>query len=121
MASKKPTVYLDTTIISSCWYEGSDVLAFGRRLATREWWNTERRHFDLRISAVTEDELRAGHYPRQSEALAMARRLSFLPMLARVWELADRLTKEHVVPENKSGDALQMAVAVVHRMDYLLT
>ena len=42
---KKPTVYLDTTIISSYWYEGTDVLALGRRLSTREWWEAERTQF----------------------------------------------------------------------------
>jgi hypothetical protein len=36
VAAKKPTVYLDTTILSSYWYEGADVLAIGRRITTRE-------------------------------------------------------------------------------------
>lgn len=121
MAAKKPTVYLDTTILSSYWYEGSDILALGRRLTIREWWDTERLHFRLWISSVTEDELEVGQYRRQADALAMARRMRFLPMPARAREFAETLVKEHVVPESKPGDALQMAVAAAHRMDYLLT
>jgi hypothetical protein len=120
-ASKKPTVYLDTTIISSYWYEGSDILALGRRFATREWWDMERSHFTLWVSSVTQDELKAGHYPRQAEALAMSRRLRFLPMLAEAREFAERLVQRHVVPDTKPGDALQMAIAAAHRRDYLLT
>jgi len=118
---KKPTVYLDTTILSSYWYEGSDILALGRRMTTREWWAAERSRFTLWVSSVTEDELEAGTYPRQAEALAMARRLPFLPMVRESREFAEQLMHRRVVPDSKPGDALQMAVAAVHRVDYLLT
>lgn len=118
---KKPTVYLDTNVISSYWYEGTEILSQGRRIATREWWETERQFFTLWVSDVTEDELEAGKYPRQVETLAMARRLRYLPMLEEVYELAEQLVAENVVPTSKPGDALQMAVATVHGIDYLLT
>jgi len=32
MAGKKPTAYLDTTILSSYWYEGPDILVLARRV-----------------------------------------------------------------------------------------
>jgi hypothetical protein len=121
MGARKPTVYLDTNIIASYWYEGTDILALGRRVTTREWWETERSHFAIWASSVTEDELEAGRYPRQRDALAMARRLRFLALPTRVREFAEQLIAEHVVPDSKPGDALQMAIAAVHRMDYLLT
>jgi hypothetical protein len=120
-AGKKPTVYLDTTIISSYWYEGYDVVPLGRRFATREWWETERRYFTLWVSSVTYDELKAGVYPRQEEATAMANKLRSLPMAAAAREFAERLLHEHVVPDTKPGDALQMAIAAAHHIDYLLT
>jgi len=120
-SGKKPAIYLDTTIVSSYWYEGSDVLALGRRFATRDWWDTERGHFALWISSVTMDELSAGVYPRQAEAIAMARRLRFLPVLGEIQQFAEELLRRHVVPDTKPGDALQMAIAAVHRIDYLLT
>ncbi len=96
---RKPTVYLDTSIVSSYWYEGTDVLALGRRVTTREWWDTERSYFTIWASSVTEEELEAGKYPRQREALAMARRLRFLPLLASVREFAQQLVAAHVVPD----------------------
>jgi hypothetical protein len=89
--------------------------------ATRDWWDTERQHVTLWVSDVTDDELEAGSYPRQVEALAMARRLRYLPMLREVYEFAELLVTENVVPMSKPGDALQMAVAAVHGVDYLLT
>jgi|SRR6266404_3984674 len=54
---QKPTVYLDTNIFSAYWYEGHDVAAAARRFHTREWWAFERRHFALRISVTTINEL----------------------------------------------------------------
>jgi len=119
--SKKPTVYLDTNILSSYWYEGADVLALARRITTREWWDTERSYFSLFASSVTEAELEAGVYPRQPEALAMARRLRFLPILGESREFSNLLIRRRVVPESKPSDALQMAIATSHHMDYLLT
>ena len=49
---KKPTVYLDTTIISAYWFEGADVASLARRLKTREWWDIERLHFSLWSSGL---------------------------------------------------------------------
>jgi hypothetical protein len=65
--------------------------------------------------------LEAGVYPRQQEALATVRRLRFLPMLNEVRQFAEQLIRNRIIPESKTGDAMQMAIAVVHRIDYLLT
>ena len=73
----KPSVYLDTTIISAYWYAGSDLASFARRLKTREWWELERPHFAVWTSNVSElaDEiLAAGVVPENKprDALQMA-------------------------------------------------
>src|SRR5687767_12358788 len=57
---KKPSVYLDTNIISAYWYSGSDVAALARRASTRAWWEQERENFSVWGSAASEDELAAG-------------------------------------------------------------
>src|ERR1700687_686946 len=44
---KKPSIYIDTSIISAFWHESPDVSMLARRFHTREWWNLERRHFTL--------------------------------------------------------------------------
>jgi hypothetical protein len=117
----QPTIYLDTAVISSYWYDGANVISQARRIATRVWWDSESKHFEVWASRVTEEELRGGWYPRQAQALAMVRRLRFLPLTGDVRQFADRLLEAKVVPDNKPRDALQMAVATVHEMDYLLT
>jgi hypothetical protein len=118
---KKPTVYLDTSVISAYWYEGTDVLALARRVKTHEWWDVERGFFALRGSVVVETELRDGRFPRQADCQAMARRLSYLPITSGTRDLFDALIAEKVVPENKPRDAFHMALAAVHEVDYLLS
>ena len=34
---KKPTLYLDTNIISTLYYDGADINGLARRMATRDW------------------------------------------------------------------------------------
>lgn len=118
---KKPTVYLDTNIISTLHYDGTDFAAMARRMATRDWWDSERRSFSLFGSMVTEQELAAGVYGNQKDCVRFARRLRYLPVLAAVRRVAATLIDETVIPKGKPGDAAQLAIAVVHKMDYLLT
>lgn len=118
---RKPSIYLDTTIPSAFWYEGGDVLALGRRIMTRDWWDAESLHFELYVSSVTEDELEAGKFRRQGDCLKMVRRLRYLAIHRTVRDLANELLVSRVVPSTKPGDALQIAVATAHAMDYLLT
>jgi len=117
----KPSVYLDTNIISSYWYVGSDIAGRARRLTTREWWRNEQRHLAIWASAASEDELAAGRFPRQADCLRFVRRLPYLPINAKVRRFAGTLVEAGVVPAEKPGDALQMAVCAVHRIDYLLS
>jgi hypothetical protein len=103
------------------WYSGSDVVALARRVTTREWWEKERESFSVWASAASEDELAAGKFRRQMECLRFVRRLSFLPISGETRRIAARLVEFGVVPAEKPGDALQMAVCAVHRIDYLLS
>jgi hypothetical protein len=118
---EKPSVYLDTSIISAYWYEGADVASFARRLKTREWWELESRRFDIWTSNVSEDELRAGRFPRQADCLSMVRRLKYLPITRPANELFQAILEAGVVPASKPRDAIQMALSTAHKMDYLLS
>jgi hypothetical protein len=119
--ARKPTIYLDTTIPTMMFYYGHDILTLGRHVATREWWDGEREHFQLLSSVVTENELVAGDYPWQKDALALARRIPYLPFTAEMRERARFYLRERIVPDTKGGDALQLAFATVYQVDYLLS
>ena len=111
---KRPTVYLDTSIISAYWEATKDPSALAWRLKTQEWWEFERRHFELWTSRATESELRAGRFRHQTACVRMARRIPHLVIDRTVDELVDELLSRRIVPETKPGDAVQMAVAAAH-------
>lgn len=118
---KKPTIYLDTNIISALHYSGSDINAMAHRMATRDWWESERRFFSMFASVVTEQELARGVFGNQRTCLRFVRKFRYVPISANVRKLAGVLVEQGVVPATEPGDAAQLAVAIVHNMDYLLT
>ena len=118
----KPTVYVETTIPSllTAWPSGELQIA-AQQVATRDWWDQERPFFKLVASQTVEDELAAGGYAGQERALAEVRRLPYLPGIAAVQDVVNKLLAAHVVPAAVPGDAFHLAFATVHRVDYLLS
>ena len=108
---KKPSVYFDTSVISAYWYEASDVPMLARRLHTREWWDAERRHFDLWASNFVEAELAAGKYPRQAACLKMIRRLRYLTATTAMKDFREELLERGLIPANKELDAAHLAIS----------
>jgi predicted nucleic acid-binding protein len=95
---KKPTIYLDTNIASALHYDGADINALARRMATRDWWDSERRQFELFASIITEQELAQGEYGNQQECLRFVRRLRFVPVTVDVRRLAALFLNHKLVP-----------------------
>lgn len=118
---KKPTVYLDTNIVSALHYDGSDINTMSRRMITRDWWDSERRHFSILASSFTELELATGQYAQQDACVRFVRRLKYVALTKAIRNLAQDLLAADIIPQSKPGDALQLALAAGHRVDYLLT
>jgi hypothetical protein len=112
---------LDTNIISAYWYSGSDLTGSARHVKTREWWRDEHQHFSIWVSGATEEELAAGKFFRQTHCLRFLQRLRHLPIRKTTRQFAAVLVGGKVVPKEKPGVALQMAICAVHRIDYLLS
>jgi hypothetical protein len=117
----KPTVYLDSNVLSVLEYGGSDVDTIHERNVTEEWWDTERRYFRVFASSFTERELRGGDYRAQAPAIRRVRRLPYLPLTRATERFTAILLEQRIVPGTKRGDATHLAIATVHRVDYLLT
>ena len=117
----KPTIYVDTSIVSAYWYDGRDAVSLGSRAATRDWWDNERSYFELYISAVTLNEARDGKYRRQRQCIQMVRSLPALFLSNSIRELADELIQRGLIPHEKLNDALQLAIATHYQCDFLLT
>jgi len=115
------TAYLDAKIFSFLHYSEGHVESLAHHLKTREWWEKERGFFRLYSSRWTVDELAEGQYRAQEQAVATAKRLPFLPKTTAVDRCAMLYLERGVVPVAKFSDAVQLALATVHEVDYLLT
>jgi hypothetical protein len=119
----RPAVYIETTIVSYLvgWLNRNHLQVAANQELTRRWWVTRRAAFELFVSPVVVDEASDG------EATLAAERLRYLEGITvlRVTDAAHRLQSDLLrfahVPEKARNDALHIAVAAVHGMDYLLT
>jgi predicted nucleic acid-binding protein len=116
-----PKVYVETSVVSYLTALGSrDLVLAAHQEVTRAWWGA-RGGFDIYISQFVLDEAAAG------SAEAAARRLEALhdaPLLdvnEDATTLAVRLIAGGGLPSKARVDALHVAVATVHGMDYLLS
>ena len=117
----KPKLYLETTIPSYLVSKPSrDLRLAADQEQTLEWWEEQRVRFEIFISAVVLREVAKGN-PEMSQKRVDA--LSHIPILSLTEEseeLTIRLIDE-VIPANAADDAAHIAIAAVHRMDFLLT
>ncbi len=92
----KPRVYLETTFISYLTSRPSrDLITAGHQQISQEWWDNRQADFDLYISPLVIQEAMLGD--------------------------AQALVRAQAVPEKAGADALHIALAAVHKMNYLLT
>jgi hypothetical protein len=115
-------VYIETTIPSYLAARPSrqNRIATDQEL-THHWWRQERFRFRLFTSAFTLDEARRG------DAAAAARRLGYLKDIreldipAEFPRLEAGIVRLFGLPPAAATDASHLALAILHRMDYLLT
>jgi hypothetical protein len=117
----KRSVYIETTVPSAYVTARTDPSSVSRRELTRLWWSHQRENYDLRISEPLFLELRQGRWPGQAEALALVAAIPRLKIDEEVMGVARRYVAERLVPRDLAGDAIHLAVACVHRVDFLLT
>ena len=119
MAKKR--VYVETSVISyyTAW-PSRDVIKLAKQQLTRIWW-AQRDKWDLFVSPVVLDEIADGDPLAADERLAVARALPVLPDHPRVMEIADKLAVGVPIPEKAQADAVHLALAAFHGMDYLVT
>lgn len=118
----KPTVYLETTIISYLTSDPSrDVVIAGHQQITHAWWNNHRQGFDLFVSQLVDKEIRAGNPEMAKKRLMLIKGLKAIPLSEEALVLAQNLISKGPLPKNAADDALHIALASVYEMDYLLS
>ncbi len=116
------TVYLETSILSYLTARPSrDLLAAAHQQVTRDWWESRRPHFEVFISPLVEQESRRGDPEAAQRRLDTLRGLAMLELVEEAYDLAAALISEGALPAPAGNDAIHIALAAVHNIDYLLT
>lgn len=120
--SKKKSVYLETTIPSYITAKDSrDLIRLARQLSARNFWESERKKYDLFISDFVIAECEKGDKKAAQKRLSLLKGLTSLPTTPEVLRLAPVYKDLLQIPERAKIDAFHFAIAVVHNTDYLLT
>jgi hypothetical protein len=118
----RATVYIETSIVSYLTARPRrDLLVAAHQQLTVMWWEQQRAHYELFTSQVVLAEARAGDSDAAQRRVAVLERLPLLDVADAAITLAAALVSGQVLPAQAAQDALPIAVACVHGMEYLLT
>jgi len=117
----EPSVYVETSIVSAYVDRREDPISRAQHLITLDWWQHQSRHFELYCSQAVVAELQCGGFPGQREALALVDKMPLLPITPEVDGVAETYQQHLVMPRGAMGDAVHLALACVHEVDFLLT
>ncbi|PNW54971.1 UNVERIFIED_CONTAM: DNA-binding protein [Euhalothece sp. KZN 001] len=116
------TVYIETSILGYLTTRPSrNLILVANAEITREWWETRRSFFDLYISQAVINEVAKGDAEIASRRLEVVNGIPLLEINQSVLDLAEQFLERSNLPAKADVDALHIAVATIHRMDYLLT
>lgn len=115
-------VYIETSFISFLAGRPSrNVLAKAWQQVSIAWWKERGPLFELYASELVIDEAGRGDEDAARRRLSFIEPLPILNVTESAMTLARRFLDEGAMPAKAFGDALHVALAVAHRMDYLLT
>jgi predicted nucleic acid-binding protein len=118
----KPKVYIETSFVSYLVARRSrDLIVAARQQLTIDWWENQHDKFELFISETVLQEARQGDAGEIAKRLKALDGLTLLDVTNEALRLANELIKNGTLPAKAAVDAVHIAVATVHKMDYLLT
>lgn len=117
----KPKAYVETSIVSYLTARQSrDLVLAAHQQVTRDWW-TSRAAFKLFASQFVLDEAAAGDSDAAADRLSALAEAAILEVTDEAIALAEQLIAGGGLPVQARVDALHVATAAVHGMDFLLT
>lgn len=116
------TVYIETSIPSYLTARPNrDVRATAWQQITIQWWEQEKPKYQLFVSELVLAEAGAGDPDAAQRRLDSLQGIREITISDEAKSLAARLISDGGVPLHADADALHVATASVHGMDYLLT
>lgn len=115
-------VYVETSVISYLTARPSrDLITAAHQQITHEWWEAYAPQYDLFVSQLVIQEATAGDAQAAAQRLQALTDLPLLAMQEDVRILARALVQHGGLPAKAIEDALHIAVATIHGMNYLVT
>ena len=113
---------METTIVSylAAW-PSRDLIVAAHQQLTHEWWEHHRMNFEVFVSQLVVQEASTGDQQASQRRLQIIKQLPLLEFTESAVALARALVEEGPIPERSVTDALHIAVATVHGMDFILT
>jgi predicted nucleic acid-binding protein len=112
---------METTIVSYLTALPSrDLVRAAHQQVTRDWWSS-RSDYEIYISQFVLDEAGAGDLEAAKLRLAALEGIALLDIVPDASLIASKILRLGGMPEKAYVDALHVAVAAAHGMDYLLT
>lgn len=114
-------VYVETSVVSYLTaFPSRDIVVAAHQQITHAWWATKDK-FELYVSEAVLAEAGAGDPSAAARRLAIAAALPVLAISNEAADLAARLVEAGILPRKAFVDALHVAAAAVHGMEFLLT
>lgn len=118
----KAAVYLETSVIGYATSRSSrDLVVAARQQLTRDWFARRAGAYDLFVSQLVVGEASGGDKEAARERSAFLQGFPRLGINEAAGSLAAKLVESGAVPPQATEDALHIAVAAVHGVEYLLT
>lgn len=115
-------VYIETTVVGNIagrMHSNPDVAS--RQRMTRDWWTTATSRYRIVTSRLTLDECSDGDPSAASERLTILHGVPLLDTSEEAESLAELLMARKAVPASEPRDALHIATAAVHGVQFIAT
>jgi hypothetical protein len=117
-----PIVYIESSVISYLTSRPSrDIVIASRQTISHDWWKNHRQRFELRVSALVEEEISQGDALVAERRIALIEEIPSLAISDDATKLAELLLQKGAIPIGSEEDALHIGIAAAQGADYLLT
>ncbi len=122
MQSMKPTVYVETSVVSYLTARPSrDLVTAAHQEVTREWWARAGDQFELVISPMVVREASRGDAEAAKARLSAIGRLRMLPLRDSIVRRVATLSTELDLPAKALTDIYHIAFCIDYEVDFLAT
>jgi predicted nucleic acid-binding protein len=118
----KASLYIETSVVSYLTARPSrDIVMAGHQASTADWWEKHRARFDVFVSSLVWDEASKGDTQAVKKRLKILRPFPWLQVKRDAIVLSKALVASGAFPDNAQTDALHVALAAAHGINFLLT